>query len=33
MDLGLESQKTNAKIKINILEILCVQIFGQNGQL
>ena len=33
MDLGLEFQKTNVGIKINIPELFCVPIFRQNGQL
>ena len=33
MELGLEIQKINVGIKISILEILCVPIFRQNGQL
>ena len=33
MDLGLEIQKTNAGIRISILEIPCVPIFRQKGQL
>ena len=33
MELGLEIQKTNIGIKISILEILCVPIFRQDGQL
>ena len=33
MDLGLEIQKTNVGIRIIILEIPCVPIFSQNGQL
>ena len=33
MDLGLEFQKTNVEIRINILKILYVSIFEQNGQL
>ena len=33
MDLWLETQKTNVGIRISILEILCVPIFRQNGQL
>ena len=33
MDLGLEIQKTNIRIRLIILEILCVSIFRQNGQL
>ena len=33
MDLGLEIQKTNVGRRINILEIPCVLIFSQNGQL
>ena len=32
MDLGLKFQKTNVGIRINILEILCMLIFRQNGQ-
>ena len=32
MDLGLKVEKTNAEIRIGILEILCVPIFSQNGQ-
>ena len=31
--LGLETQKANVRIRISILEILCVTIFSQNGQL
>ena len=31
--LGFEIQKTNVAIRINILEISCVPIFRQNGQL
>ena len=31
--LGFEIQKTNVGIRISILEILCVPIFRQNGQL
>ena len=33
MDLGFEIQKTNVGIRISILEIPCVPIFRQNGQL
>ena len=33
MDLGLQFLKTNVEIKINILKILYVPIFRQNGQL
>ena len=33
MDLGLEIHKTNVAIRISILEIPCVPIFRQNGQL
>ena len=33
MDLAFETQKTNIEIRISILEILCVPIFSQNGQL
>ena len=33
MDLGLQIQKTNIRIDISILEILCVPIFRQNGYL
>ena len=33
MDLGLEFQKTNIKIRFNILETLCVLIFRQKGQI
>ena len=33
MDLGLEIEKTNVRIKINILKILCVPIFSRNRQL
>ena len=33
IDLGLEIQRTNVGIKISILEIPCVPIFRQNGQL
>ena len=33
MDLGFEIRKTNLRIKISILEIPCVPIFSQNGQL
>ena len=33
MDLGLEFQKTNIKIRFNILETLCVPIFRQKGQI
>ena len=33
MDLGLQTQKTNVGIRISILEILCLPIFKQNGQL
>ena len=33
MDLGLEIQKTNVRIRISILEIPCVPTFSQNGQL
>ena len=32
-DLRLEIQKTNLRIRISILETLCVLIFKQNGQL
>ena len=32
MDLGLKFQKTDVGIRINILEILCMLIFRQNGQ-
>ena len=32
-DLGLEIQKNNVRIKISILEISCVPIFRQKGQL
>ena len=31
--LGFEIQKTNVGIRISILEIPCVPIFSQNGQL
>ena len=31
-DLGLDIHKTNVAISINILKILCVPIFWQNGQ-
>ena len=33
MDIGLEFQKTNLRIRITILTILCVSIFRQNRQL
>ena len=33
MDIGLETQKTNVGIRINILEILYMPIFRQNEQL
>ena len=33
MDLGLEIQKTNARIRISILEIPGVPNFSQNGQI
>ena len=33
MDLGLEIQKTNVRVKINILEIPCVPFFRENKQL
>ena len=33
MDLGLETQKANVGVRISILEILWVPIFGQNGKL
>ena len=33
MDLGFEIQKTNIGIRISILEIPCVPVFGQNEQL
>ena len=32
-DLGFETEKNNVGIRINILETLCVPIFGQSGQL
>ena len=32
-DLGLKILKANVGIRISILEILCVPIFRQNGQL
>ena len=32
MDLGLKIQKTNIGIRISILDIPCVPIFRQNGQ-
>ena len=32
-NLELEIHKTNVAIRISILEILCVPIFRQNGQL
>ena len=33
IDLGLETQKTNVGIRINVLETSCAPIFRQNGQL
>ena len=33
MELGLKIQKTNAGVRINILEILCVPIFRKGRQL
>ena len=33
MDLGLKILKTNVAIRISILQIPCVPIFRQNGQL
>ena len=33
MKLGFEIQETNVEIRISILEISCVPIFRQNGQL
>ena len=33
MNLGLEIQRTNVKIRINILELPCVPIFRQDEQL
>ena len=30
MDLGLQIEKTNVKIRISILERLCVTVFSQN---
>ena len=32
-DLGLETEKSNVEIRINIVETLCVPIFRQTGQL
>ena len=32
-DLGFETEKNNFGIRINIVEILCVPIFSQTGQL
>ena len=32
MDLGFEIQKTNVGVRISILKILCVPIFGTNKQ-
>ena len=33
IDLGLKIEKINVRIRVSILEILCVPIFSQNGQL
>ena len=32
-DLGLETEKSNVGIRINIVETLCMSIFSQTGQL
>ena len=32
-DLGLETEKRNVRIRINIFEIFCVLVFSQTGQL
>ena len=33
IDLGLETEESNVKIRITIVKILCVPIFNQNEQL